>query len=217
MAMPSRPFLLGSQAKWKRRHTYRTTRLKLWARRESYRYRKWDKYRDTLEGGHKLRAKWWRLYRAADIAVDKWVGLRDEASTNLARRRRQLDEHGERASANFLIEEFNCKDGTPVPRSAHAGVRGLCGEVLEPMRNRFGPCRVTSGYRHRSYNAGIGGATRSFHIYDLRPAQPAADVVFARGTPAQWAAYARQLGKGGVGQYASFVHCDTGPRRTWRG
>ena len=70
------------------------------------------------------------------------------------------------------------------------------------MRIRFGTTTVLSGYRHRNYNAGIGGAKYSQHIYDDSPASVAADLRFAKDTPAEWAAFARRLGVGGVGRLA---------------
>jgi len=123
------------------------------------------------------------------------------------------------ASEHFAFAEFDTHDGTPVPRPAHAAVRKLAREILEPMREEFGSCRVTSGYRHAAYNRRIGGATNSYHIYDLRPDQPAADVSFARGNVHDWARRARALGAGGVGVYprSGFVHIDLGPRRDWSG
>lgn len=218
--MPSVSFLRDSVALWKARHTYRQQRLNVWRRRESYRYTKWKAYRRDRPEGDPLRAKWWKLYEEADIAVDKWTGLRDEATYWLGRRRGQLAEHGAQMSDNFHASEFDTHDGTKVPEMAYDGLRALCRDVLEPMRDRFGACHVTSGYRHRAYNASIGGAASSYHIYDLRDGdEVAADVTFERGTPAQWAAHARSLAKGGVGQYdrSGFVHVDNGPRRDWWG
>jgi hypothetical protein len=226
MALPSLPFLRKSERVWKARHTWRSKRLDEWRARESYRYWKWHEYRHNTSDHTKalsadqrleLREKWWKLYEQADIAVDKWHGLRDEASGWLKRRRGQIDQYTPTATSSFRISEFDCKDGTPVPKAAYPALERLCEQVLEPMRARFGACHVNSGYRHRRYNAAIGGASQSEHIYDLTPASVAADVTFARGTPAQWAAHARQLGKGGVGQYRSFVHVDNGPRRDWWG
>lgn len=132
-------------------------------------------------------------------------------------------------SKHFRLSEFHCHDGTRVPASAIPALKELCEHVLEPMREKYGPCRVLSGYRHRSYNAAIGGARYSQHIYDDGPGSVAADVRFATGTPAQWARGARwrfrtksrwrKTGRGGVGQYnrSGFVHVDSGPRRDWQG
>jgi uncharacterized protein YcbK (DUF882 family) len=122
----------------------------------------------------------------------------------------------------FWLSEFHCRDGRRVPSSAHAGLRRLVTQILDPMRRRFGPARVNSGYRHSAYNRRIGGERRSFHIYDERPSYPAADLTFRLGTPYTWAVYARQLmrrGTGGVGQYnrSRFVHVDQRPYvSSWR-
>ena len=92
----------------------------------------------------------------------------------------------------------------------------LCQVYLEPMRTKFGTCYVLSGYRHELYNRAIGGARHSQHIYEQSFESVAADLRFARGTPAQWAAEAKRIrtakagGKGGVGRYdrSGFVHVD---------
>jgi uncharacterized protein YcbK (DUF882 family) len=142
-------------------------------------------------------------------------------------------------SKHFVVEEFDCKDGTPVPRGAEPALVELCEYMLEPLRKKYGSCTVNSGYRHTAYNRSIGGALFSQHIYDQDPRSVAADVRFARGTPKQWARSARwrfrtnrrwnggsiwkvvaNLGRrGGVGLYvvAGFVHVDSGPRRDWSG
>ena len=90
---------------------------------------------------------------------------------------------------------------------------------------RFGTCIILSGYRHELYNRRIGGARHSQHIYEQSFESVAADVKFRKGTPAQWAAYARGLrgkmgGKGGVGRYdrLGFVHVDNrGWKADWSG
>jgi uncharacterized protein YcbK (DUF882 family) len=69
---------------------------------------------------------------------------------------------------------------------------------------------VHSGYRTARHNELVGGARRSFHRYDIAGRHGvAADVVFERGTPAQWYAYFDARGAGGVGRYPGFVHVDT--------
>lgn len=42
-------------------------------------------------------------------------------------------------------------------------LRGLCENVLEPIRARFGPVRISSGYRSPKLNRAIGGAATSQH------------------------------------------------------
>lgn len=124
----------------------------------------------------------------------------------------------ERLSPHFRVSEFRCRDGTVVPNHVE-DILGddLCRQVLEPLRLQFGPCHILSGYRHRAYNARIGGASDSRHIYlDDRHRGLAADVYFARGNVGAWALAASQrLDRlswgGGVGTYVrqGFVHVDT--------
>ena len=121
-------------------------------------------------------------------------------------------------SPHFHAREFNCKDGRKVPTFAYPALKRLCVGYLEPMRTMFGPCLVMSGYRPADYNARIGGAKYSQHIYELTPDSVAADLIFRTGTPAQWAALADNLGAGGVGRYPSFVHVDNRPvKARWTG
>jgi hypothetical protein len=128
-------------------------------------------------------------------------------------------EDGSALSPHFRLEEFACKDGTKVPRSSVPALRHLCTEVLEPLREQFGPCDVMSGYRHTAYNSRIGGAKFSQHIYDLHPGSVAADLTFRRGRPADWAEAAEPLCEaGGLGRYSGFVHVDNrSGRARWSG
>ena len=61
---------------------------------------------------------------------------------------------------------------------------------------------------------------RNRKLCDQSPADVAADLTFASGTPQEWAAEAERLlkGGGGIGIYASFTHVDnrSGPAR-WTG
>lgn len=121
---------------------------------------------------------------------------------------------------HFNVREFDCKDGRKVPSDAVPALTKLCTKYLEPMRAHFGPCHVLSGYRHEVYNRRIGGAKYSQHIYELTPDSVAADLVFRTGTPKEWAAFADQLGAGGVGRYdnSGFVHVDNRPNKArWTG
>lgn len=121
-------------------------------------------------------------------------------------------------SDNFRLGEFYTHDGTRVPDSHVEALKRVCRYVLEPMRKKYGPCRVHSGYRHRGYNAGIGGARNSFHIYDEHdPTEVAVDVSFVRGNPKRWRRSAnyrlrRKFKRGGgIGYYprGGFIHIDT--------
>lgn len=134
-----------------------------------------------------------------------------------------------RLSPHFTIEEFDCRDGRPVPSGAIPALKELCVNILEPMRSKYGPCKVLSGYRHVAYNRSIGGARFSQHIYDDTPFSVAVDVRFLNGSTAQWVRSVkwrfttklrwRRNNRGGIGEYKSqgFIHIDSGPRRDWTG
>jgi uncharacterized protein YcbK (DUF882 family) len=126
---------------------------------------------------------------------------------------------------NFHSREFNCKDGTPVPRRDMNGLEALCRQFLEPMRKKYGRCTVHSGYRTRAHNARVGGEPNSFHIYTMHDGNDqAVDVSFARGNASDWHRTANWLrsrkrnGRGGLGRYSSFVHIDLRDYKAdWRG
>ena len=130
-----------------------------------------------------------------------------------------------RLSKHFVIEEFDCKDGTKVKKREYKGLEYLCRQYLEPMRRKYGPCSVHSGYRTKSWNARVGGEPNSFHMYPFHDGNDqAVDVSFSRGTPSQWHAYANSIrarkrrGRGGLGLYRTFVHIDIRDyAANWRG
>lgn len=130
-----------------------------------------------------------------------------------------------RLSKHFVIEEFDCKDGTKVKSREYDGLRYLCRQYLEPMRRQFGPCTVHSGYRTKSWNAQVGGEPNSYHLYPYHDGNDqAGDVSFAQGTSEQWAAFANSIrqrkrgGRGGIGIYRTFVHLDIRDyAANWRG
>ena len=110
---------------------------------------------------------------------------------------------GKQLSAHFKVREFACGDGSDAVLVAPRLVM-----VLETIRAHFGvPVVGHSAYRTPQYTAKVGGAEHSQHCYGT-----AADIVVRGKTPAQVAAYARQLMPdwGGVGVYAKkgFTHID---------
>lgn len=172
-----------------------------------------DRAEDLAREKHELE----RSIRETISARERWAGryrrLRDRARRQASR----VTDRAGWASKHFRYDEFNCHEGPPVPGYMYPHLRDLCARVLEPMRARFGACHVNSGHRWDFYNRKIGGASLSYHVYEDRQREPAADLTFASGAPSEWAAFARNLGVGGVGQYSTFVHVDTGPRRDWWG
>jgi uncharacterized protein YcbK (DUF882 family) len=105
------------------------------------------------------------------------------------------------------------------------GLEYLCRTFLEPLRANYGSVHINSGFRTRSYNASIGGASNSFHIYTAHDGNDqAADVTCARGRPTDWhrtlsaIRQSKRGGKGGLGLYPSFVHVDIRDYpANWRG
>ena len=94
-----------------------------------------------------------------------------------------------------------------------------CGEVLihEPsmdalqqLRNSLGPIRLTSAYRCPVHNALVGGAPLSQHKFGR-----AFDIILDYDKD-EIHRLAEQAGFTGFGlHYKTFIHVDTGPRRTW--
>lgn len=135
-------------------------------------------------------------------------------------------------SRHFGYREFFCRDGMPFPTRAIPHLEWYCKNVLEPMRERFGPATVSGPYRHYWYNRRVvKGASLSFHVWDryvdgtASGSALACDLSFARGTPKEWADYAasilRRFGRGGgIGVYnrSRFTHVDSRRQRSrWPG
>jgi uncharacterized protein YcbK (DUF882 family) len=128
-------------------------------------------------------------------------------------------------SPHFTVEEFDCRDGTRVSPREYNGLEYLCRVYLEPLRKKYGPVHINSGFRTRSYNASIGGAKNSYHVYNEHDGNDqAADVTCSKGTPRDWHRtlnWIRQNkrgGRGGLGLYPGFVHCDIRDYQAdWRG
>jgi uncharacterized protein YcbK (DUF882 family) len=130
-----------------------------------------------------------------------------------------------RLSKHFTVEEFDCKDGTKVPRRDYNGLEYLCRVYLEPLRKKYGSVTIHSGFRTISHNRRVGGASSSYHVYTIHDGNDqAADISCARGNPRSWhrtlntiRARKRQ-GKGGLGLYRTFVHVDIRDfKADWRG
>lgn len=121
------------------------------------------------------------------------------------------------SSKHFKLEEFACKDGTPVPEEFYGNVQELMNN-LEVIREHFGglyPIRINSGYRTPEYNKKVGGASKSQHL-----TASAADIIMSI-TPSVVQDAIEQLQKdekikqGGLGRYSVFTHYDIGKYRNW--
>ena len=77
-----------------------------------------------------------------------------------------------RLSNNFRLSEFTRSDtakrlGIENECSSVEQVLNLaylCHMVLQPLRDKFGPIRITSGYRQPKLNGAVGGASNSQHM-----------------------------------------------------
>ena len=110
---------------------------------------------------------------------------------------------------NFLISEFNCKDGTPVPSCLMANVQ-LLSENLQVLRDCLeAPIHINSAYRHSKYNKSVGGSSKSQHLLGK-----AADIRVDSYSSVQVYDTIEMLIKegsmkdGGIGLYDTFVHYD---------
>jgi len=86
----------------------------------------------------------------------------------------------QRLSPHFTLRELVVThhrhlDNTPTPEVIERLAR-LCVAFLEPVRKRFGPLYVTSGYRSPEVNRAVGGSKVSAHQYGC-----AADFVSMNG------------------------------------
>lgn len=118
-------------------------------------------------------------------------------------------------SPNFSRAELECKCGKCTPsRWVQRRLRVLAVQ-LERMRKELGgTLNVLSGYRCPAYNAAIGGASKSQHMYGR-----AADLRVPPGRQTEYVAAALKVPRfkmGGIGIYPNGgVHVDTrvGPAR----
>ena len=87
-----------------------------------------------------------------------------------------------RPSTNFSLAELTTTSTglSNVPSSsARANLEKLANQILEPLRERFGPIIISSGYRSPAVNAAVGGVSNSDHLTGT-----AADLYAQDGTPA---------------------------------
>jgi uncharacterized protein YcbK (DUF882 family) len=120
---------------------------------------------------------------------------------------------------NFYLQEFECKDGTPMPAELIPNVQKLANnlQVLRDFLNE--PIFILSGHRTPVYNAKVGGAKKSRHL-----TAEAGDLSVKSKTPRQLAGIIEKLiaqGKmqqGGLGIYKGFVHYDVRKTKArWNG
>lgn len=105
-------------------------------------------------------------------------------------------------SENFNSTEFDCHG------------KGCCCDtvidletvdILQEIRNRFGKAvTVNSGYRCKTHNTAVGGASKSKHLSGM-----AADIAVSGVEPIEVAKYAESIGVKGIGLYNWGCHIDS--------
>ena len=76
-----------------------------------------------------------------------------------------------RLTAHFTLAEFTRSESAkrhgvsnePTPEHLE-NIKVLCEKVLEPIRAKFGPINISSGYRSKTLNHYIGGTLKSQHL-----------------------------------------------------
>lgn len=112
-----------------------------------------------------------------------------------------------KVSKDFDSKEFDCHGNGCCSTTV---INQKLVEYVQKIRDHFNsPITVTSGYRCKTHNAKVGGATGSRHSLG-----DAADIVVQGHTPAEVAKYAESIGIKGIGLYETvadgyFVHIDT--------
>lgn len=112
-------------------------------------------------------------------------------------------------SPHFEVREFLSPGRATIPAGYRAELRQLCLMYLEPLRERWGPVRIHSGFRTAMHNEQVGGAPLSRHLNLAGAAGAAADLSCRRGRPIDWYRTLDALHIGGLGLYVTHVHADT--------
>lgn len=114
-----------------------------------------------------------------------------------------------RLTNNFTKQEFDSKDGSPMPPEVLLNVQKLASQ-LQALRDVLNaPIRINSGYRSPEHNKAVGGSKNSQHVLGK-----AADIRVKGKTPKQvydiieGMISAGDMLQGGLGLYDTFVHYD---------
>lgn len=67
-------------------------------------------------------------------------------------------------------------DNRPTSPDVYARIKYLAVNLLQPLRDHFGPIHINSGYRSPALNKAVGGSASSFHAFGM-----AADIVPVTG------------------------------------
>ncbi len=112
-------------------------------------------------------------------------------------------------SKDFVLSEFNCKDGTPVPEIFYGNLNTLVFNLQVLRTHIKKPIIITSGYRTIGYNKSINASKKSKHL-----TAEAADFKVIGIRPKTIYSIIEQLiqdefmKQGGLGLYDTFNHYD---------
>lgn len=121
-------------------------------------------------------------------------------------------------TTNFSLDEFESKDGSPMPYAVFQNVKELA-KALQVIRDHFGaPITVTSGYRSPAHNDTIEGAVKA----SQHTLGKAADLKVQGKTAREMYDGIEMLidkgliPQGGLGLYSNRVHYDIrGTKARW--
>jgi hypothetical protein len=128
-------------------------------------------------------------------------------------------------STHFVVEEFDCHDGTKVAKRDYNGLEYLCRVFLEPLRDevRARPRQLAASERRPTTARSAGRrrattSTRSTTATIRPPTSRAPAAIRAAGTRRPTPSARERGGKGGLGLYPSFVHIDIrDTQANWKG
>lgn len=114
-------------------------------------------------------------------------------------------------SENFKSTEFDCH-GFGCCRETAIDLELV--DILQEIRNHFKKSvTINSGFRCKTHNKAVGGASKSKHLSGC-----AADIRVSEVAPSEVAKFAESIGVKGIGLYADFVHIDTRENKSfWYG
>lgn len=183
-----------------------------------------DEIADLIDGSEARIDRWLENLSKDQALIDRLVKRDEFLEKRIIRigkkiERKKEDKAG-RLTPNFHVVEFDCHDGTPVPQFSIPALKKACVDYLEPLRDQYGAVHINSGFRTRSYNISIGGASMSVHVYDAPwqhdPYAVAIDHTAQGASPPQvqnW--HESNTHPDGMGRYGSFTHVDNRNRIGW--
>lgn len=111
---------------------------------------------------------------------------------------------------NFSSSEMDCKCTNASCKTTLIDLKHM--EILQAMRNVFGPLKITSGFRCKEHNKAVGGSKNSQHLLGV-----ATDIKVTTKLPQEAFAMLADNLFNAVGRYSTFTHVDSreGKKASW--